>query len=238
MRIFVIDSGIGGLSVLDLLKRKYPLCDYVYFSDNANHPYGERSDEEINKAILSVINSLDISKKDVLVVACNTASTTAKNAIENFPINKVYYVEPNMDEINSLSGRTLVLATNKTIENIRKYAGKNVTLYAPSNLPKTIENAKSDTEIVFEIKKIKKRFKENFDNVVLACTHFSIKKHLFREVFEKSIIYDTVESSVKKIDVESLDVYSYSSEPSITYKTSSSSISEVIKLGDIFNKMT
>ncbi len=235
MRIFVIDSGIGGLSVLKVLKKKYPSCDFVYLAENANHPYGEKTDEEIKFAVKNAIESLSISKSDILFVACNTASIVAKEEIEKYPF-ETHFVMPNIEKINSFLGNTLLLATNRTVERIKGKLSQNVFAYSPPSLPYIIENASSDKEILAEIEKIKELFGDEYRNVVLACTHFSLKRNLFEKVFCDKNIIDVVDDC-ENIDLFKSGSFAFSEEPSITFKTTNPSIDKLVKMGDLLARI-
>lgn len=78
VRILVFDSGFGGLSVLLALFRTMPAADYFYLADDARFPYGELSEEELTDGLVSLLgNACHEHKPDLVVVACNTASTVA-----------------------------------------------------------------------------------------------------------------------------------------------------------------
>ena len=54
-KIGVFDSGIGGLTVLEELKKTLPKEDFIFYADSANNPYGEKSDEELNDIVSNVV---------------------------------------------------------------------------------------------------------------------------------------------------------------------------------------
>lgn len=75
-RILVFDSGVGGLSVADCIHRQLPGLDLVYLADNAGFPYGDKPEAEVVERCTRLIASaLGVYAPDVIVVACNTAST-------------------------------------------------------------------------------------------------------------------------------------------------------------------
>ncbi len=76
-RIGVFDSGEGGLSVLREIIRLLPDEEYVYYSDNAHCPYGEKSREYIQERAREVTEILLRAGADIIVVACNTATAAA-----------------------------------------------------------------------------------------------------------------------------------------------------------------
>lgn len=77
IKIGVFDSGEGGLSVLKEITRLLPEAEYVYYSDNAHCPYGEKSPECIQDRARAITERLLKEGADVIVVACNTATAAA-----------------------------------------------------------------------------------------------------------------------------------------------------------------
>lgn len=96
LKIGVFDSGVGGITVLTELRKRYPFADFVYLGDTAHVPYGTRSRSQVEKLSLSCARTLKTKKIDLLVVACNTASSLALDAIraEMDPIPVYGVVEP------------------------------------------------------------------------------------------------------------------------------------------------
>ena len=80
--IGVFDSGMGGLTVLKELIRLFPHAHYDYFGDTARLPYGSKSVETVAKYARSSARFLQSKGADLLVVACNTATALAFEAIK------------------------------------------------------------------------------------------------------------------------------------------------------------
>src|SRR6186713_2183608 len=75
-RILVFDSGVGGLSIVHEIQKKLPFAPLIYASDNAFFPYGTKGETELIARVDAVFHKiLAIHPVDVIVVACNTAST-------------------------------------------------------------------------------------------------------------------------------------------------------------------
>src|SRR5437764_10666657 len=81
--IGVFDSGVGGLTVLHELLVSLPSEDYVYLGDTARFPYGERSPEELRGFAVEIAEHLLEEGAKLLVIACNTASAAALDAVES-----------------------------------------------------------------------------------------------------------------------------------------------------------
>lgn len=83
IKIGVFDSGEGGLSVLKEITRLLPESEYVYYSDNAHCPYGEKSPEYIQDRARAITERLLKEGADVIVVACNTATAAAISVLRS-----------------------------------------------------------------------------------------------------------------------------------------------------------
>jgi glutamate racemase len=123
MKIGVFDSGIGGITVLKELVRTFPKNEYLYYGDTANVPYGSKSREQIRKLCRDASEFFVLHKVDVLIVACNTASSYALDVIEDTvkPIPVVGVVEPGVSAIlqaltKSSTQKVLILGTKATTQ--------------------------------------------------------------------------------------------------------------------------
>ena len=123
MKIGVFDSGIGGITVLKEMVRAFPKNEYLYFGDTANVPYGSKSREQIRKLCREASEFFVLHKVDLVIVACNTASSYALDVIEEVlkPVPVVGVVEPGVTAI--LSGlekmktkKVLILGTKATTQ--------------------------------------------------------------------------------------------------------------------------
>src|SRR3954468_8447958 len=82
MKIGVFDSGVGGLTVLRELVKLVPQADYLYFGDTARLPYGSKSAETVAKYSVGAARYLEEQGGEMLVIACNTATALALDAIK------------------------------------------------------------------------------------------------------------------------------------------------------------
>ena len=81
--IGIFDSGVGGLSVFREIRKLLPEESYIYFSDNANCPYGEKTKEYITDRARKITDFLLSQGADIIVVACNTATAAAISTLRN-----------------------------------------------------------------------------------------------------------------------------------------------------------
>lgn len=122
--IGVFDSGIGGLSVLATLRAALPGEDYCYFGDTAKAPYGVRPPEEILALTRAAVSGLMKAGIKALVIACNTATGVAGEALAlELPI-PVVGIQPALAAAQEKrgGGEALVLATPATLRTARYQA--------------------------------------------------------------------------------------------------------------------
>jgi glutamate racemase len=184
--ILVFDSGLGGLTVLREIVHVRPDARYIYVADDAFFPYGHHGEEQIIARVVPLVGELiDAHAPDLVVIACNTASTLVLShlrAAYRVPfVGTVPAIKPAC--ASSRSKRVSVLGTKGTVKReytqalIRDFAlGCQVTLVGSGNLASLSEAALNgggvnDEDIRAEIAPC---FVEDTDTVVLACTHFPL----------------------------------------------------------------
>ena len=123
--IGVFDSGYGGLTILDAIRRLMPQYDYVYFGDNARAPYGTRSFDVVYQYTLEAVQHLFDKGCPLVILGCNTASAKALRTIqqhylpEHAPTNRVLgVIRPTAEVVGTITrnGHIGVLATEGTIK--------------------------------------------------------------------------------------------------------------------------
>lgn len=117
--ILVFDSGVGGLSVLTHLQRELPRARYTYVMDDEWCPYGDKADDLLLPRIVSVIGrAIDSCRPQMVVIACNTASTLAIDRLrEVFTLPFVGVVPALKTAVeNTASGTVVLLATAATVD--------------------------------------------------------------------------------------------------------------------------
>lgn len=185
-KVAVIDSGVGGLSILRACVQKMPQHDYVYCSDNKNYPYGTKTEEKVIASVESVVTKLvEQHDPDLIVVACNTASTVA------LPVLRSSFSVPFVGVVPAIkpaaqvcqSGVMALLATPGTVQ--RKYVDDLIADFAADKkviklgskilvdiAEQFILGEAIDSEILKE--ELKPLSRTDCDTVVLGCTHFKL----------------------------------------------------------------
>jgi glutamate racemase len=191
--ILVFDSGLGGLTVMREIVKARPDAHYVYVADDAFFPYGHHGEDQIIARVVPLIGELiDAHSPDLVVIACNTASTLVMSHLrERYEIpfvGTVPAIKPAC--ARSKTKHVSVLGTKGTVKReytkalIRDFAqGCEVALVGSGELASLAEAALSgievsDLEISAEISPCFVRNsadpRARTDTVVLACTHYPL----------------------------------------------------------------
>lgn len=184
--IGVFDSGVGGLTVAREIMRQMPNEKIVYFGDTARVPYGSKSKDTVTRYSRQIVNFLKTQNVKTIVVACNTASAYALDALEQeneLPIIGV--VKPGAKAAMEVTknGKIGVIATEATINSqiYNQYIGElssDVSIYGkacPLFCP-LIEEGLWEDPVTDEI--ARRYFTElidiGIDTLILGCTHYPL----------------------------------------------------------------
>lgn len=192
-KIGVFDSGIGGLSILNELKKVLPHENFLYYGDSKNCPYGEKSDDELMEITRQIVRYLKSEGCCLIVIACNTATTRCMKKLRiEFPELIFVGCVPAIKVASDRNFKnTLVMATPATIESERthelvrdnKRDDQNIYLVPCFGLAPAIENNEKK-EIKNILRNIFFEYKDkNIDSIVLGCTHYPfIRKEISEEM--------------------------------------------------------
>lgn len=197
--IGIFDSGVGGLTVLKALRHRLPREDFIYLGDTARLPYGTKSATSVLRYARQAAAHLQRRDIKLLVIACNTASAVALEALQQelLPLPVIGVVVPGATAaVNACpSGRHLVLATEATVE-----------LGAYGNAIRALDNAATVRELACELlvalaeegwtrggiaEAAVRRYLQPFlgeedaykpQSIILGCTHFPILREPIRDV--------------------------------------------------------
>lgn len=209
--VLVFDSGVGGLSILQSIRKKAPGLTYAYLADNAMLPYGEKSAAWLEQRVPEIIAKLlERVECKVLVIACNTASTIALPPLRARFQCPVIGVIPAIKPAALLSQSKVIglLATPGTVA--RPYTDKLIEDFAPdckvvklgnSRLVTMAEEALRGAELPLEeIRDITAPLRESGpDIVVLGCTHFPLMKSELEKVLPGVRLIDSGEAIANRV---------------------------------------
>ncbi len=208
MKIGVFDSGIGGLSVYNAIKKDMPEQELIFKNDRLNMPYGNKNKEELYSLVVPIFNEFVDEGCRIIVIACNTVSTTIIDRLKTKYKDIVLIgVEPMIKEGVSLSKNKIisVCATPTTLKSARyqelkdNYA-KNIVVLEPdcSDWSYMIENNKIDNEQIS--KRINSVLSKNTDVIILGCTHYHWIEDQIRQLTKnKALVIQPELSIIKKL---------------------------------------
>jgi glutamate racemase len=194
--ILFFDSGAGGLPYLETTRERLPRERFIYVADRRNYPYGEKPAAELQKLVVETMaKALRRFAPKLVVVACNTASVVALDALrESFDLPFVGVVPAVKPAAEHLAGGKLaVVATRQTVSGeylrqlIQNFASglqvlripvANLVDYAEYNPPP--RDHERDEAVVR--RELAEYLEHGLDSVVLGCTHFTLLDKAFAKV--------------------------------------------------------
>lgn len=207
----IFDSGIGGLTVFKEVRKEVPYEDIVYFGDTAHVPYGTKSKETITR--FSIDNVLFLQSFDVkmVIVACNTASSLALEALQQrFTMPVIGVIEPGAREAlqRTKNGRIGVIGTKSTIgsnayETCLKRLDPAVKVYSnacPLFVP-FVEEGWLDGEVVTKVARTYLETLKTFkiDTLILGCTHYPLLAPVIRKIMGSKVgLVNSAEETAKE----------------------------------------
>jgi glutamate racemase len=197
--IGVFDSGIGGLTVLKALTSALPGEDFIYLGDTARLPYGTKSNEVIIRYSKENTEFLLAKGIKMLVVACNTSSAVALDAIASETMVPVIgVIEPGARAAvkASRNGKIGVIGTEATIASgaytrAIQRLGKKSEIYTracPLLVPLAeegwIDNEVAERTVAHYLESLKQ---SGIDTLLLGCTHYPLLRAMFAQVLGTSV---------------------------------------------------
>ncbi len=197
--IGVFDSGVGGLTVAKELKRWLPDVPLIYFGDTARTPYGTKAPSTIVEFAKEDTEFLLEHGANIIVVACHSAASTAKEALRaqfQYPIFEVVTPSVEVAARVTRNGRIGVIGTRATVESnvyareLEKLSPDIVVIGQPCPLlvPLVEEGWLDRRETKMILKKYLHPLRlQNIDTLVLGCTHYPMLKPLIRKKMGKGV---------------------------------------------------
>ncbi len=191
--IGIFDSGIGGLSVFREIRKLLPEQGYIYYSDSAHCPYGDKSKEYIIDRARSITRRLMGMGAEIVVVACNTATAAAISTLrKEFPI-KFIGMEPAIKPAAALTktGVVGVLATAGTLKaekylDTREKWAQSITVveHTGEGFVELVEKGQTsgaEAEAVVQ-NSLVPLLEAGADTIVLGCTHYPFLADTIKKV--------------------------------------------------------
>lgn len=200
--IAFFDSGVGGLTVFQKVKKILPQENYLYFGDTKNMPYGEKSEEQLIEFADKILKFFENRNAKAVVIACNTSSAIAYEKLKDKYSFKIYPIIQSvcstlaqLDDVKKLC----IIATPATIKShayskeIAKY-NPNMQVFeisAPNWVRIVEEHRINQPESIAQVKEILDIATEkNPDKIVLACTHYPYLMNILKKFMPKEKFID------------------------------------------------
>ncbi len=206
-KIGVFDSGMGGMSVAGAIQKAMPETEVFFTSDPEHFPYGNKSPEQLLGYVVPILEGLANEGCQVIVVACNTVSTTIiedlRKAIQVPLIALEPMVKPAAEQTKS--GVIAVCATPTTLAS-KRYAwlkdtyAKGIKVVEPdcSDWTSMIESKSVDRQNIKD--RIEQACQAGADVIVLGCTHYHWIEDLITELAQgRAAIIQPEEPVIKQL---------------------------------------
>lgn len=207
MIIGIFDSGIGGLSVYNAVRIALPNETFIFKNDSVNVPYGNKNKDELLRLIKPIFDEFIKENCQIIVIACNTVSTTLINDLRSIYNVPLLGVEPMVQEAVQLTKNKIiaVCATPTTLGSDRyswlkkTYADK-IKIIEPdcSDWSFMIEKNKIDHQQINQ--RINYVLNEQADVIVLGCTHYHWIEEQIKELSKnKAVVIQPEQKIIKQL---------------------------------------
>ncbi len=206
-KIGVFDSGAGGKSVANEIAKTLDKLEVVYANDRKHIPYGDKPIELVYSYVLPILKQLEKDGCEIIVIACNTVTTTLISKIrENIKV-PVIGMEPMVKAAaeRTRTGIIAVCATPATLASerydwLKKTYASHVSIIEPdcSNWARMIES--NDVDHEFINKQIDDACNQKADVIVLGCTHYHwIEEDIRKIAAGRALVMQPAQSVIRRI---------------------------------------
>lgn len=197
--IAILDSGVGGLTVVQEVMRQLPREEIVYFGDTARCPYGPRSQEEVRQFSLQMIDFLTAYQPKMIVIACNTATAVILEELRHtMTIPVVGVIHPGVRSVikATVTGKVGVIGTQNTIQSgLYEQALKQIhpelyvkSVACPTLVPLVEKGLYQEEEAYGVVEEALAPFQhEEIDALILGCTHYPLLAPFIQRVLGKEV---------------------------------------------------
>ena len=197
--IGVFDSGVGGLTVAREIMRQIPQERIVYFGDTARVPYGSKSTDTLIRYTRQIIRFLKTRGVKAIVVACNTASAVALEAVrDELDIPIIGVVRPGAKvAVQATKNKKIGIIGTETTVNSGMYVkliqellpdaqviGKACPLFVP-----LVEEGWTKDPVTEEVARryLADLQNSDIDSLILGCTHYPLLRHMVGEIMGENV---------------------------------------------------
>jgi len=197
--IGILDSGLGGLTVLSSIVKELPEEQFIYIGDSQNTPYGKKTEEEIYHLSKRLIEFLVQKKVKLIVVACNTITVSCLDRLRtDYPDMPIVGTVPVIKTAAAVSKkkRIGILSTTRTAQSdyqkhlIEEFASDCVVFNHGTDalVPLIEQGMRGSDEMATTLREVLKPFSnEHIDALALGCTHFPFLEKQMRQILGPEI---------------------------------------------------
>lgn len=196
--IGVFDSGLGGLTVLRALIDLLPTTPTIYFGDTGRFPYGPKPSDDVLKYSLEISDLLIDQDVGALVIACNSATSVALDALSSrYEIPVIGVVEPGVRAAAAVTetGRVGVIGTVGTIasgayQRAARLEGVDLTCSACPGFVEFVESGDVDSDQVHVLAErlLEPVRRAGIDTLILGCTHYPLLARTIADVMGPEVV--------------------------------------------------
>ena len=205
----LLDSGLGGISVLGEALRQLPNEDYVYYGDTANSPYGDKTPEEVLGLVHQAVERLIELRCKAIVIACNTATSVSAGKLRQELALPIIGMEPALKPASLLpgEGKILVMATRVTLalpkfQALMAQYGRDAVPVPCPGLMECVERGELEGPQVTALLRqlLGPWLSQPVKAVVLGCTHYPFLRKAIAALFpEGTPLIDGNAGSVRQL---------------------------------------
>jgi len=212
--IGVFDSGVGGLTVLNALRRELPNQDFLYLGDTARVPYGRKPREMVQSFAQGITSFLIREGVQAVIIACNTASSAALPKLaDEMPVPIWGVIDPGVQAAcrATRSGHVGVIGTTGTIRSgvyQRKLEEKVLTVWAQAcpMFVHLVEEGLADSDEAELLVRHYLDGRPSIDTLILGCTHYPVLRPVLQRITGESIVLVESAQAIAEVVRESVDV--------------------------------
>jgi len=210
--IGLFDSGVGGLSIWQAVRRRLPNCATLYVADNAHCPYGPRPPREVCRFSAAITRFLLAQGARLIVVACNTASAAALQWLRAHFSVPFVGLEPAVKPAaqQTRSGHVGVLATRGTLQGalfrttaVRYACGVVLHIQTDDRLAQCVEQGQVDAPETEQLLRdyLQPMVEAGVDQLVLGCTHYPFLLPVIRRILPPDVtVIDPAEAVARQVE--------------------------------------
>lgn len=205
----LLDSGLGGISVLGEALRQLPNEDYVYYGDTANAPYGDKTPQEVLRLAHQAVDRLMELRCKAIVIACNTATSVSAGKLRQELALPIIGMEPALKPASLLpgEGKILVMATRVTLalpkfQALMAQYGRDAVPVPCPGLMECVERGELEGPQVTALLRqlLGPWLSQPVKAVVLGCTHYPFLRKAIAALFpEGTPLIDGNAGSVRQL---------------------------------------